>query len=350
MVFSPDLLQVEYAGNTVQAYLTAVAVFFGILLVCVLGKRLLIGRLHALAMRTKLRIDNQIVGFLDDIGMLTYASIALYVSSRSLTLPSPAMTAIKALVLIVLVAQVVRILQKIIEFVLRTRVFSKKNDAEKQMLSILKPVVTIVLWSIALLLVLSNLGFNVTSLIASLGIGGVAVALALQNILGDIFDSFTIYIDKPFEAGDFIIVGEHMGTVKAVGIKTTRLTALDGEEVVIPNGELTSSRIRNFKRMEKRRIAFSFGVTYDTPPAQLKKIGKICKDIITEMSHATFDRAHFKSFGDSSLNFEVVYYVDSGDYATYMDTQQKINIQLLEELAKEKVEMAFPTRTIYMAK
>ena len=201
-----------------------------------------------------------------------------------------------------------------------------------------------------LLLILSNLGFDITTLIASLGIGGVAIALAVQSILSDLFNSLSIYVDKPFTVGDFIIVGDHMGTVQKIGLKTTRIQALQGEEIVISNSELTSSRVRNFKQMQKRRIVFAFGVTYDTSTEKVKKIPEMVKNAIDPLEKAEYDRAHFKNFGDSSLDFEVVYYVLTGDYTEYMDIQQSINLRIMEEFEKEGIEMAFPTRTVHLVK
>ena len=199
-------------------------------------------------------------------------------------------------------------------------------------------------------MVLSNLGYNVTTLVAGLGIGGLAIAFALQKVLEDIFSSVSIYFDKPFEIGDFIIVGEQMGVVKKIGIKSTRIQALQGEEIVISNRELTSVRIQNFKRMEKRRVAFSFGVLYSTSNAKLKKAIEMVKKIVEKAEHADLDRVHFKAFGSSSLDFEVVYYLKSRDYNVYMDTQQEINFAIKEAFEKEKIEFAYPTQTIHLAK
>ena len=175
-------------------------------------------------------------------------------------------------------------------------------------------IIKVILWVAAGALVLDNMGYKITSLIAGLGIGGVAVALALQNILGDLFSSFAIYFDKPFKIGDFIVVGEYMGTVKKIGIKTTRIQALQGEEIVIPNNELTNAKVQNFGVMEKRRIVFSLGLNYNTPFDRLKKVPNFIKEIIENQKGAEINRVHFKSFGDFSLIYEIVYYVNSHTY------------------------------------
>ena len=197
-------------------------------------------------------------------------------------------------------------------------------------------------------MVLSNLGVDVTTLIASLGIGGLAVSLALQPLFQDMFSAFSLIIDKPFQAGDFIVTGDFKGTVKKVGLKTTRLQSLQGEELIISNSELTTARIQNFKRLQKRRIVFGIGVTYDTPTKKLKTIPETIEKIITAQEGADFERAHFWQFADSSLNYEIVYFVDNADYAVYMDIQQSINMQILEAFEKDGIEMAFPTRTVHM--
>lgn len=205
------------------------------------------------------------------------------------------------------------------------------------------------LWIILALLVLDNLGINITTLVASLGIGGIAVALAVQNILGDLFASLSIALDKPFVTGDFIVIDNMMGTVKHVGLKTTRIQSLSGEELIFSNADLLRSRIRNYKRMSERRIVFEIGVTFDTPTDKLRRINDIIRDIIDTEANARLDRCHFKKIGASSLDFEVVYYVLDPDFSQYMNIQQSINLQLMERLAAEGIEFAFPTQTLHIA-
>lgn len=210
-------------------------------------------------------------------------------------------------------------------------------------------VARILLWSIALLVTLDNLGFNITTLMASLGIGGIAVALATQNILGDVFSSVSIALDKPFVIGDFIVVDSYVGTVEYVGLKTTRIRSLGGEQIVFSNTELLKNRIRNYKRMQERRIQFEFGIAYETPTEQVEAIPGIVKEIVGEHAEgARFDRAHFKSYGDSALNFEVVYQVLTPDYGQYMDIQQSINLALLRRFREMNVSFAYPTRTLHI--
>ena len=248
------------------------------------------------------------------------------------------------------ILQVIIATQILIDYVVRKKMGEEEDVAAENAINILGKLSKWILWSVGLLLILSNLGINVTSLIAGLGIGGIAIALALQNTLSELFSSFSIYFDKPFIPGDFIVVGDKKGTVEKIGIKTTRLKALQGEELVISNKELTSAQIQNFKKMKDRRISFSFGITYETPVDKIKKIPGMVQEIIEGENGTRFDRAHFSRFDDSALNFDVVYYVQTGDYTKYMDTQQNINIKIMEAFEEMGIAMAYPTQTIYIAK
>lgn len=203
-----------------------------------------------------------------------------------------------------------------------------------------------VLWVVLFLLLLDNLGVNITALITGLGIGGIAIALAVQNILGDIFASLSIVLDKPFEVGDFIVVDGNSGTVESIGLKTSRIKSLSGEQLVYPNRKLVETHIQNFKRMQTRRIVFTFGVAYDTPLEKLKVIPVIVRDLIEKMENAKVDRVHFAKFNDSSLDYEVVYIMQVPDYLAYMDVQQDLNFSLFARFQEEGIEFAYPTRTL----
>ena len=209
-------------------------------------------------------------------------------------------------------------------------------------------MVELVIWSIALILFLDNIGIQITSLVTGLGIGGVALAFAAQAILVDLFCSFTIFFDKPFEIGDFIIVGDQMGTVEYIGMKTTRLRALSGEQLVLANSDLTKSRIQNYKTMAERRVLFKLGVTYDTALAKLKEIPAVIKNIISNVPQTRFGRAHFCAYGAYSLDYEIVYYVLSSDFDIYMDINQEIYFQIKAEFEQRGIEFAFPTQTVQM--
>ncbi|MEO5660144.1 MAG: mechanosensitive ion channel family protein [Polaromonas sp.] len=232
-------------------------------------------------------------------------------------------------------------------WILKTREHALLNDpSTTSALAVLSFLARVALWSVLLLMVLDNLGFDVNTLVAGLGIGGIAIGLALQNILGDLFASLTIVLDKPFQVGHFIIIDEFSGTVEHIGLKATRIRSLSGEMLVFSNADLTKARLRNYKLMQERRIDFKFGVTYDATPEQLEKIPLILKKMLGSMDNVRFDRAHFVAFGDSSLDFEMVYWMLTSDYTAYMDAQQAINLGLMRRLQHEGVSFAFPTRTL----
>jgi small-conductance mechanosensitive channel len=205
------------------------------------------------------------------------------------------------------------------------------------------------LWAIVVLAVLSNMGVNITAFVASLGVGGIAVALAVQNVLGDLFASLSIAVDKPFEVGDGVAVNGISGTIELVGLKSTRIRSSGGEQIVMSNTELLKQTISNYKRLQERRIVFKFGVTYDTTPEQAEQIPGIVEQIVKSSPKLRFDRAHLQALGDSSLDYEVVYFVQDPDYLLYMDEQQRVYLQLMRELDKLGVQFAFPTRTLHVA-
>lgn len=224
------------------------------------------------------------------------------------------------------------------------------DAASATMMSTLTFLARVAVWSLTVLWILENLDAHVSTLVAGLGIGGVAVALAAQNVLGDLFASLAIVLDKPFVLGDFIAVEDFLGAVEHIGVKTTRLHSLSGEQLVFSNSDLLKGRIRNYKRMYERRIQFSFGVEYGTSYEKMTAVPGMIRDAIAAAGSTRFDRAHFKSFGDSALVFEAVYYVLSPDYNLYMDIQQAINLALLKRFAEQGVQFAFPTQTLYVHK
>lgn len=228
-----------------------------------------------------------------------------------------------------------------------------KKKTSQHILFVLRAVFNVIIYLIAFFVFLAFSGID----LAGLAIGGAATAIiigfALQSILGDFFSAFSIYFDKPFELGDYIVVGDYSGTVTKIGMKSTRVELLQGEELILSNKELTAASIRNFKKMKKRRIAFSFGVKYDTPNKKLKKIPEIIQSIIDpeKLEYVDkLDRVHFSEFGDFSLKFDVVYYLNTHDFIKYKDTQQAINFAIREVFEKEDIEMAFPTQTIFLEK
>jgi small-conductance mechanosensitive channel len=231
----------------------------------------------------------------------------------------------------------------------RRKVTMSEDKAAASSIGIIRFVTRTAIWAMVLLLTLDNVGIDITALVAGLGIGGIAVALALQNVLGDLLASLSIALDPPFVLGDFLVVGDHMGAVEYIGIKSTRLRSLTGEQIVMSNADLLSSRLRNFGRMYERRVTFTIGVTYDTPRDALRRIAPALRTIIEAQDDVRFDRAHFAKYGPYSLDFEVVYYVLSADFGRYMDLQQAINFRIHEEFEAMGVEFAYPTQTLLLA-
>jgi len=222
------------------------------------------------------------------------------------------------------------------------------NKLSIKNIGVISTFINTVVWIVGLLLLMDNFGIKISAVITGLGIGGVAVALAAQKFLGDLFSYFSIFLDKPFEEGDFIIVQDVRGTVENIGLKTTRIRSQKGEEVVFSNSELINSVIHNYKKMKKRRVSFQFGLVYQTPIEKLKQIPNIVKEVFDSITDADLERIHFSSFGDYSLIFECVYYVNSPDYNLYMDIQQLINYRLKERFENLGIEFAYPTNTIFL--
>ncbi|MBN1586526.1 MAG: mechanosensitive ion channel family protein [Candidatus Omnitrophica bacterium] len=346
------ILQLQCLGNSVQSYLISVFSLIGILIFLYFIKVVLLNKIKALAERTSSDFDDFLVGLISQIRWHLYFIVAIYFGTRNLVL-NPALDRILAILLVVFVSfRAVRILQSCIGYGMEKWLGKTPENAldAKASAQFLGVLINGALWVAAVLFIMSNLGINVTSFIAGLGIGGIAVALAAQAILGDAFSAISIHVDKPFRVGDFIIVDDLLGVVEHVGLKTTRVQSLHGEGLVFPNSDLTSSRIRNFKRMRERRIAFSVGATYQTTLEQLKKIPPMAAEILEGIEEAHLDRCHFKEFGNFSLNFEIVYYVHSPDYNVYMNVQQKINWALKEGFEREGIEFAYPTQTLFLEK
>jgi small-conductance mechanosensitive channel len=340
-------------GNSGMAYATALLIIIAGIVLLKLFKTLVVHRLKAIAQRTAVDFDDFVISIIDEIHWPFYVLVSLYVAFQTLVLPEIVVKIMQALLMLGITYYIIRSLSNLLDYGTK-KVIANRQKHEKagdvSVIMTLSKMLKGILWGVAIVMALSNLGYNVSAIVAGLGIGGLAVAFAFQKILEDVFSSISIYFDKPFEIGDFIIVGENMGTVKRIGIKSTRLQALQGEEIVISNRELTSVRIQNYKKMKKRRIAFAFGVVYQTDTAKLNKAAEIVRAVVKKAEHAELDRVHFKSFGSSSLDFEVVYFTNTGDYNVYMDTQQEINLGIKEAFEKEGIEFAYPTQTIYMAK
>lgn len=343
-----ELLSTEFFGRTVSDY----AISFGLVVIAfvILG---VIGAFVRRAQRRHLEGETQAPRslFLFRLVLRTLLPAlrigALYLAAMLLDPSEQLMVVLRIVVIISVTWYVVRLIDSSIDAAFSAYA-EKRGESGTKRIRPLIAVINLLVWVVALVFLLDNLGVEISAIVAGLGIGGIAIALAAQALLGDLFSYFVIFFDRPFELGDFLIFDDILGTVEHIGLKTTHIRSLGGELIVVSNSVLTGSRLRNYKHMAERRVVFSFGVTYDTGVERLREIPGVLRSIIETEEQARFDRAHFKAYGASSLDFEVVYYVLSPDYTTYMDIQQRINLAIYEALEERRIEFAFPTRTVYL--
>ncbi|WP_313174915.1 mechanosensitive ion channel family protein [Massilia sp.] len=335
-------------NNDLQAWLLAVGICLAVIVLLYGVKALLLRRLTHIAPHTDTYLDDLAIKILASTQPFFIFLMGVHAGAQVLSLPPRSETILQHLSVTVFLLQAARwgdvgIKGWFHHYRLRR---SAEDAASTTSTAALGFVARTALWVVILLMILDNFGVNITTLVASLGIGGIAVALAMQNILGDLFSSLSIVLDKPFVVGDFIIVDDVLGTVEYVGLKTTRLRSLGGEQIVFSNSDLLKSRIRNYKHMQTRRIVFAIRTPYQITKAQLLAVPALLREAVERQEMATFDRAHFKGYGTSSLEFETVYYVKSGDYGVYMDVQQAINVFLFERFAEQDIPFAYPTQLL----
>lgn len=325
----------------------SILIFFGVLLAFYIFKAIIIGRLRKLSDRTKNDVDDFVIDLLKTPRLVFGLTVALIAAIGASGANPFSFTGVTVLTIAVATYQVARSVGVVFDFSVR-----KASDGKRPAASVqgLKTIVDIVIWIVGGLTVMSALGFNITSIIAGLGIGGIAVALALQNLLGDIFSSFSIYFDKPFTVGDYIVVGDNEGAVERIGMKTTRIRSLRGEEIVMSNRMLTERTVQNFGRLERRRVLELLGLEYGTSNAKLEKLPAQLEKIVESQEKAEFERVYFKSFGDSALLYEFSYYVNSSDFEEFTETRHRINMDIKALFEKQGLSMAFPTQTVHLAK
>ncbi|MDR6890858.1 MULTISPECIES: mechanosensitive ion channel family protein [Variovorax] len=313
--------------------------------------RYVIGRTRQLAQRTSNHVDDMVVDVLGSTNRVFLLLAALLVGVGMLDLSERWNQRVEQLWFIALALQIGLWFTKAISLGLRRYEERHGSSGMTQVSAsavLLSWSLRTLLWAVVLLAVLSNLGVNITAFVASLGVGGIAIALAVQNILGDLFASLSIAVDKPFEVGDAIGIGDLSGTVQHIGLKTTRLRSLTGEQIVISNTDLLKQVVKNYRRMDERRIAFKFGMSYRSDPEKLEAVPGIVKRLIESRPKLRLDRVHFQAFGESSLDFEVVYFVTTPDYGLYMDEQQRLNLQMMREFGALGLEFAIPARSVYV--
>jgi len=344
-----EFLGKTFLQNRVLDYILVLVWFISGIVSIKIVTSIVLKRLRSWSEKTTTTIDDFLVSSFESKLLPALYIFVLYLSFRSLNLSPGLAKGFRVVAALVFSYFGIRFLIGVMNYAIEA--YLARREVEESRRKSLKGVLTIlnvVVWGVGITFLLDNLGFEISTVVAGLGIGGIAVALAAQAILGDLFSYFVIFFDRPFEIGDFIIIGDYMGAIEHIGIKTTRVRSLSGEQLVFSNTDLTNARIRNYKRMERRRIVFKLGVVYQTTLDQIKDVPGIIKNIITGVNDTIFDRAHFSSFGDFSLDIEVVYYVLSSDYNKYMDIQQNINFAIKEEFEKRGIEFAYPTQTLFV--
>jgi small-conductance mechanosensitive channel len=335
-----DLLNYNLFGNSVESYLFLVIII------------LVAGVLHFIAKKI---IDQKISFEKPFIKMinrgLTAPAIwfsAFYIIFKNLELSESFYDVINILYIIIITWFTTRFIVVLFSYTADQYLKRSKSEEDQRRIRPLLSFFKILIWIFGFLYLLHYLGVDVTTAVAGLGIGGIAIALAAQTILGDLFSYFVINFDRPFEIGDFLIFDDKLGVVEKIGIKSTKIRALSGEMLVVSNSNLTNARIHNYKRMERRRVVFNFGVVYQTESEKLELIPKLVEEFIKENEMTEFDRCHFKAFGNFSLDFETVYFIKTNDFKIYMDIQQEINLKIFKEFENRNIDFAYPTQTIHL--
>lgn len=351
---SPAILSHLYLNNTVEQWLLAAGLSLLVFIALLLIRKYVLSRVVRFADGTKTHLGNFLHLFLGNVRLIFMLALALLAGAALLELPENALRILRVVVIAAAAWQALIWGQRAIGLSVDMFLSHRKgpdgavDSSLATTMSAVKFLTILGLYIVVVLLAAENLGIDVKSLLTGLGIGGIAVALAVQNILGDLFASLSIVLDKPFVLGDFIVSGQQAGTVERIGLKTTRLRSLSGEQLVLSNSDLLSSRIQNFKRMAERRVVFSLAVTYNTPPEKLRAIPRIIREAVTANKNVRFDRAHLQKFGDTSLDFETSYFVLSAEYHLYMDTQQDILLTIYRRFQEERIAFAFPARTVLL--
>lgn len=334
----------SFQGGVFYAYtlpVVAVAVSFFFL---VFTAKYLTTRLKRAAAKTENTFDDMIADILDGTNRFFLLAVSLYIGSQFLE-PGRNKEFWETIIGAFLIFQTVRLLEKVAQYY--TERLYKSWGITVTQANVAVFFLRIILWFFAAMVVLENLGIRVTPLLAGLGIGGIAIALAVQNVLGELIASLSIIVDKPFVVGDFIVVGGFRGEVEKIGFKTTRIRSVSGELVVFSNNQLVSNTIQNYKNLPRRRSFSTLGVVYETDAGKLKRIPEIIKDIIDRHPKTEYERVHFVDFADFSLNFEVAYYVLTSEYIEYLDTRQQINLEIIEKFRAANIEFAYPTQTLF---
>ena len=340
-----------YFGNSTRAWLIAGLVAAVVYVVLAVARRILVSRLGAFAQRTETDIDDAIVDLIKNTRPFFIAAVALGAGIRGLEIHAKLVGPLSALLQVLVLAQIGLWVSGLIAFMVQESLTKRHETADRIGVAAVRAIgvtVKIVTWMVLGVIALQFVfGKDVSTLVAGIGVGGIALALAVQNILGDLLAAVAIVFDRPFDVGDTIAVDTMVGTVEQIGLKTTRLRSVTGEQLVIGNAELLKSKLRNYKRMYERRALLTLDVTYDTPPDVIARIPAIMKEIVSAQKSVRFDRSHFAGFFESALRIETVYFVLDPNYSVFMDVQQAVNLDVLRRFRAERITFAFPTRVVH---
>ena len=348
-----DFLETIYYDNTIQAYLAAATVAVVVFIVATSVRAIALSKLTKLVRATHTKIDDLALFLVRKAKFWVILVLSIYAGTLVLELALDQQRIISIVTVAAFSIQVGLWASGAIIFLLGDFRKRKEDEGDTSSLGAIMMIAVVarmLVWILIGLVIVDNLGVDVTALVAGLGIGGLAIALAVKNVLSDLLSSVSIMLDKPFEVGDFIVIGDLSGKVENIGIRSTRLRAPSGEQLVFGNDDLLNSRIRNMKRRSDRRAVIELGLGYATPAAKIEAAPALVKNIIESQESTRFDRAHIRSLGDSAIILEAVYYMTDLDFALFMDTQQNINLEILQACEREGIEIAFPTQTVYVRK
>ena len=345
-----EIFSRTYLGNSVETWLWALGAAIVLAFVFNFILKRFVRSFASFAEKTETELDDLVSALLEKTSIMLIIIFSVYAATFFLDLTGQLKEFRKSVVVICFLVQVGFWGSGFIDYYVAKKLagIDVGSGASITHIRSLGFLVKSVLWIVLVILTIDNLGFDPTTIIAGLGVGGIAVALALQNVLGDLIASLSIILDKPFEVGDFIVVDNMSGDVEHIGLKTTRLRSISGEQLVLSNNDLLQSRVKNYKRMDTRRILFSLGVVYETSYDNLVRIPVLIKEIIDTEPKARFVRAHFRSYGDFALNYEIVYFVLTPLFDDYMAIQQNVNLKIFKKFSEEGIEFAYPTRKVFL--
>ncbi len=347
-MLNTDFLNLVYFNNSIQNYLISFSLFIGLFIVFRFFRIIIIDKLKVLFEKTKNDFDDLIIDLISGVSKFFYWFISFFIALKLLNISENFYYFLDKIFIILVTYEIVILLSEMVNYFVK-KLSERKDNSSKVAFYAIGKIVKWIIWIGAILTILSNFGVNITALAAGLGVGGIAIAFAFQSILKDLFSYFTILLDKPIKIGDYIYIGDKKGKVQSIGVKTTRLEAVDGEEIIIANDLITGTDFRNFGKTKHRRIVYNIGVAYDTPVKKLKKLKEKLIKIFESFGEekVILHRCHLRSLSESSMDYEIVFHIPVRDYDLYMDINEEINLKILELFEKEKVEIPFPTRTIY---